>query len=79
MKHCISCGKKGVRWPRHEPEACSARCAASAGLAYAEGGLFEAAYCPECGHPQLSGGRRKDHYTDCPEHPDSDPDAGEDS
>jgi len=20
MKHCISCGKKGVRWPKYEPE-----------------------------------------------------------
>lgn len=26
--YCVSCGKAGVKWPKHSPEVCSMKCAA---------------------------------------------------
>ena len=46
--YCISCGKKGVHWPKHEPKLCSMR-----GGAYRLLGEYSASpdgfYCPDCG------------------------------
>jgi len=64
MKHCISCGKKGVRWPKHNPEVCTARCAAVSFTAYASVGDFEVAHCPDCG----GSGAPCDHERGCPQH-----------
>jgi hypothetical protein len=65
MKHCISCGKKGVRWPKHDPEVCTARCAAFAFTVYAETGDWEGAHCSDCG----GFGAPCEHERDCPSHP----------
>ena len=48
MAYCISCGKKGVRWPKHDPIACSMTCLADRTLGHysAGGGGF---YCVDCG------------------------------
>ena len=56
-KHCISCGKKTVQWPRGNPQACSMRCLALRVLAeYSRthgwqcdmpGG--DGFHCPDCG------------------------------
>ena len=35
--YCISCGKKGVHWPKYKPEACSMRCLAWRVLAEYQG------------------------------------------
>lgn len=78
-KHCISCGERGVRWPKWDPEVCTARCAATAFLAYAETGMFEAAYCNECGEAQVTGNAWQDHLRCCANHPENDktPELGE--
>lgn len=50
MKHCISCGKKGVRWPKEKPECCSQRCAAFQFLLYADAvSDWEGRHCEDCG------------------------------
>jgi hypothetical protein len=50
VKHCRSCGeKKRLRWPKHNPTCCSKGCAAEKFLAYADVGLWEGAYCLDCG------------------------------
>jgi hypothetical protein len=46
--YCIGCGKKGVHWPKNNPEACSMRCLAIRALAeYSAGG--DGFHCPDCG------------------------------
>jgi len=60
--YCISCGKKGVHWPKHDPEACSMRCLAWRVLGEFQGG-GDGFYCPDCGldinsdHCGMSGSR----------------------
>lgn len=50
MKHCRSCGeKKRLRWPKRDPQCCAKDCAAHKFLSYADVGLWEGAYCPDCG------------------------------
>ena len=50
--YCISCGKKGVYWPKHNPEACSMRCLAWRVLGeYGGGG--DGFFCPVCGPEHL--------------------------
>lgn len=65
MKHCISCGKKGARWPKYDPQVCTARCAAWGFIMYASVGDFEAAHCPYCGGP----GAPCEHKSGCVAHP----------
>lgn len=45
--YCTSCGKAGVKWPKHDPEVCSMRCAASAFVALDS--ASEAKRCSHCG------------------------------
>ncbi len=50
MKHCLSCGKKGVRWPKNNPQCCSQRCAAFQFVLYADAVMdWEARHCEDCG------------------------------
>jgi hypothetical protein len=48
-QHCISCGKKGARWPKYEPTLCSQKCAAHKFISYAELAPWDGAHCPYCG------------------------------
>ena len=48
-QHCVSCGKKGVRWPKYEPKLCSQKCAAHKFISYSELAPWDAAHCPYCG------------------------------
>ena len=48
--YCISCGKKGVRWPPGEnPLVFSQKCAAYSFVEYAETCPWDGAHCPVCG------------------------------
>ena len=38
MMFCVGCGKKGVRWPTHEPIACTMRCLATQWMILSEAG-----------------------------------------
>jgi hypothetical protein len=47
---CVGCGKKGVRWPHHEPIACTMRCLAIRWLTIRDAaGFAEGEYCGNCG------------------------------
>lgn len=47
--YCICCGKAGVKWPKHNPEVCSQKCAAWSGLCQASAGGPGDRHCPSCG------------------------------
>jgi len=50
MMFCVGCGKKGVRWPKDEPIACTMRCLAEAWLHLSEAsGGNDGEYCFHCG------------------------------
>ena len=52
-KHCKSCGeKKRLRWPKRDPKCCTKDCAAEAFVSYADVGLWEGAFCEDCGETQ---------------------------
>jgi hypothetical protein len=48
--YCISCGTKGVKWPKNAPMCCTMHCAANRLL-----GEYNASpdgfHCPDCGEP----------------------------
>ena len=50
MSYCISCGTKGVKWPKNAPMCCTMHCAANRLL-----GEYNASpdgfYCHDCGKP----------------------------
>jgi hypothetical protein len=46
--YCTSCGKAGVKWPKHAPEVCSMKCAANAFTCLPE--TSEAKLCSYCGN-----------------------------
>ena len=53
MKHCRSCGeKKRLRWPKSDPKCCTKDCAAGKFLSYSDVGLWEGAFCEDCGEIQ---------------------------
>ena len=46
--YCIGCGKRGVHWPKNNPQACSMHCMAIRSLAeYSASGY--GFFCPDCG------------------------------
>ena len=65
-KHCICCGKKGVRWPKFAPQVCSMKCPAEYWLSHTDG---EKNHCAKCGK-----GVR--FYGECPDHPEDDEEEG---
>ena len=66
MKYCISCGEqKPIRWPKHDPVACSKTCVANAFLEYCGLGEWEAEHCVDCGDDLAHHGDECDEEGEC--------------
>ena len=46
--YCISCGKQGVKWPKHDPVTCTMHCAANQLLTVYRASP-DSFHCPDCG------------------------------